>query len=124
MEELITNYGMEIISAGVMAVATYIGVQLKKIYEKYIDDKRKEAIAKNVVKAVEQIYKDLNGEEKLEKAAERINKLLCSKGLCIDELELITLIEAAVTELKLNFAPSVIGAEVVEDVIKEEQANG
>lgn len=122
MKEFIAQYGAQIMYTIITAVAAYIGVQLKKIYEKYINDKQKEAIVKNVVKAVEQIYKDLDGKEKLEKAAERINGLLCAKGLCIDDLELNTLIEAAVTELKYNFAPSKIGADVVEEVINEEKA--
>ena len=112
LNNFIAQYGMEILYTIVMAVATYIGVTAKKIYQKHVDDNTKEKIVRTVVKAVEQMYKDLDGEEKLEKAVENITEMLREKGLSVTDLEAKMLIEAAVTEMKLNFAPSVVGSEV------------
>ena len=108
LKELIMQYGAELLLAAVTAIAGYVGLALKKLYQKYVDDKTKETVVRNVVKAVEQMYKDLNGEEKLEKAIENITEMLCERGLCLTELEIKILIEAAVAEMKLNFAPSVV----------------
>lgn len=112
LNNFIAQYGMEILYTVVMAIATYIGVTVKKIYQKYVDDKIKENIVKTVVKAVEQMYKDLDGEEKLEKAIENITEMLCEKGLNVTDLEVKLLVESAVTEMKFNFAPSVVKSEV------------
>lgn len=112
LNDFITQYGMEILYTIVMAVATYIGVTVKKIYQKHVNDNTKEKIVRTVVKAVEQMYKDLDGEEKLEKAIENITEMLREKGLSVTELEVKMLIEAAVTEMKFNFAPSVVEGEV------------
>ena len=64
----ISEYGTTILYAVLTALAGYIGIFAKKLYTKYVNDKTKQAVAKTVVQAVEQIYKDLHGEEKLNKA--------------------------------------------------------
>ena len=66
----ISEYGTTILYAILTAIAGYLGIVIKKMYEKYINDKTKKDVAKTVVQAVEQIYKDLHGEEKLNKALE------------------------------------------------------
>lgn len=100
VQEFIQNYGMEIISTIILAIAGYIGIAIKSIYKKFIDDKIKEKVVKTVVKAVKQIYSDLNGEEKLEKAVENISEMLTEKGIAATELEVRMLIESAVEEMK------------------------
>lgn len=108
--ELIENYGSELISAifaliaaAVTALAGYLGNVLKKVYTKIVDDKTKQTVARTVVQGVEQIYKDLNGPEKLEKAIESATEMLDEKGISISELELRMLLEAAVGEFNENF---------------------
>ena len=56
------------------------------------------------VKAVEQLYHDLGGPEKLEKAKEGIEDMLNEKGIPITELEMNLLIEAVVSEFNYGFA--------------------
>ena len=51
---------------------------------------------KTVVNATEQLYKDLDGAKKLEKAKENIIALLNEKGITITELEMDMMIEEVV----------------------------
>lgn len=100
LAEFVTEYGTTILYAIVTAVAGYIGMVVKNIYQKYVDDKTKENVVKTVVKAVKQLYSDLNGEEKLTKAIENISEMLNEKGISASELEIRMLIESAVSEMK------------------------
>lgn len=99
-EQIISDVLIPILATAVTALAGYIGLQIKGLYKKYIDDKTKESVVKTVVKAVKQLYKDLNGEEKLAKAIENATDMLNEKGIAISELEIRMLIESAVEELK------------------------
>lgn len=99
----ISEYGTTILYAVLTALAGYIGIFAKKLYTKYVNDKTKQAVAKTVVQAVEQIYKDLHGEEKLNKALEAASEMLAEKGITITDLEMRMLIEAAVAEFNKAF---------------------
>lgn len=101
--DFINEYGTTILYAILTAVGGYLGIVVKNLYTKYVNDKTKEAVAKTVVKAVEQIYKDLHGEEKLTKALESASEMLEQKGVAVTELELRMLIEAAVGEFNEAF---------------------
>lgn len=101
--EFISQYGMEILYTLVMAVAGYIGLQVKNLYQKYVNDQTKKDVAKTVVQGVEQIYKDLHGEDKLNKALEAASEMLGEKGINITEFEMKMLIEAAVGEFNDAF---------------------
>lgn len=94
--EFIDAYGLEIIWAVVCAVATYLGFVIKKLYTRFINDKTKKEVVETVVQGVEQMYKNLHGEEKLNKALEAAAELLTSKGISATTFELQLLIEAAV----------------------------
>lgn len=100
MLELLQPYLMEIIVTILTAVATYIGAKIKKIYEEKANDETKRKVVATVVKAIEQLYKDLNGEEKLEKAQENIVEMLNEKGIMITELEMNMLIEEVCNSFK------------------------
>lgn len=99
----ISEYGTTILYAVLTALAGYIGLFAKKLYTKYVNDKTKQAVAKTVVQAVEQIYKDLHGEEKLNKALEAASEMLAEKGITITDLEMRMLIEAALAEFNKAF---------------------
>lgn len=103
LQEFISTYGTEIIFTVLTAVASFIGLQIKKLYEKYVNDKTKKEVVENTVKYVEQLYKSLDGAEKLEKAKESIVALLNEKGLTITELEMDVLIEATCNSFKEHF---------------------
>lgn len=74
-------------------IATFIGTKIKAIYETKVNDDTKRKVVKTVVNAVEQLYKDLKGQEKLQKAKENIVAMLNEKGITISELEIEMLIE-------------------------------
>lgn len=100
LNEFIATYGMEILFTIVTAVAGYIGMVVKATYQKYVNDQTKEKVVRTVVKAVEQLYIDLDGEERLSKAIGYISEMLADKGIPINDLEIRMLIEAAVKEMK------------------------
>lgn len=102
--EFINAYGKEILYALITAIAGYLGIVAKNLYTKYINDKTKEAVAKTVVKGVEQIYKELHGEEKLNVALEAASTMLAEKNIHVTDLELRMLIEAALAEFNEAFA--------------------
>lgn len=103
LNEFISTYGTTILYSVLTAIAGYLGIVVKNLYTKYINDKTKQDVAKTCVKAVEQIYKDLHGEEKLQKALEAASEMLMNKNIAITDIELRMLIEAAVAEFNDAF---------------------
>ena len=101
--EFINQYGMEILYAIITAIAGYVGIVIKNLCTKYINDKTKVAVAKTAVQFVEQVYKDLHGEEKLNEALSAASEMLTEKNITISDLELRVLIEAAVAEFNNAF---------------------
>ena len=83
--------------------AGFFGAAIKSIYQKFVNDKTKKSVVETCVKAVEQLYKDIHGEEKLNKAKESILEMLSEKGISISELEMDMLIESCVAEFNINF---------------------
>lgn len=94
------QYGMTILCTVLTAIAGTIGAQLKRLIEKNLTDKTKRSIVLSCVKAVEQLYGTLGGEEKKRKATQYISHLLNEKHLTVSPLELELLIESAVAEFK------------------------
>lgn len=120
MKEFISVYGTTILYSILTAIAGYIGIVVKNLYQKYINDKTKQDVTKTVVQAVEQMYKDLHGDEKLQKALEAASDMLMTKGISISDIELRMLIEAAVAEFNDAFASDDAEIEeTVEDVDSE-----
>lgn len=103
LKEFISEYGTTVLYAVITALAGYIGIVLKRLYTKLVNDKTKQSVAKTVVLAVEQIYKDLHGDEKLDKALKAASEMLAEKGISITDLELRMLIESAVDEFNEAF---------------------
>ena len=102
-EEFINSYGSQILYTVVTAIAGYIAIVLKNLVKKYINDKTKKEVAKNAVQFVEQVYKNLHGEDKLIEALKAASEMLMEKGITITELEMRVLIEAAVAEFNKAF---------------------
>jgi hypothetical protein len=101
--EFINQYGMELLAGIITAIFGYIGIVLKNLCTKFINDKTKVAVAKSAVQFVEQVYKDLHGEEKLEEALCAASDMLAEKGITVSELEMRVLIESAVAEFNDAF---------------------
>ena len=102
VKEFLAQYGMEIISTAVMAIFGFVGICIKNVIKKYSDERTKEQVCKTVVKAVEQMYSDLTGDERYEKAVESVSEMLEEKGIGATELEVKMLIESAVKEMNIN----------------------
>ena len=102
VKEFLAQYGMEIISTAVMAIFGFVGICIKNVIKKYSDERTKEQVCKTVVKAVEQMYADLIGDERYEKAVESVSEMLEEKGIGATELEVKMLIESAVKEMNIN----------------------
>lgn len=100
--ELIQDNLIEILATIITAVASFIGMSIKKAYTKYVDTKTKKEIVDSTVKYIEQIYKGvmISNEDKLSNAKEKALEWLNSKGLKISDTELDILIESAVNGLK------------------------
>ena len=103
IKEFIQNYAGQLIFAALTAIVGFIGTALKKEYEDSNEDKKKREIIANVVKSVEQVYKNIHGTDKLKKAMETASKMLAQKGISITELELMVLIESALCEFNDAF---------------------
>ena len=98
-KEFIAEYGVSILYSVLTAIAGYIGVAIKNIYKKYIDDKTKQSVAQTCVRAIEQIYTDLHGQEKFNKCVEAVAEMLNDRGISISEIEIQRLVESAVNEM-------------------------
>lgn len=90
----ILDYIPEVLAVIITGVSTFV---LSKIKEK-INTETKKDVVKTTVKFVEQVYKDLHGEEKLQIAKENALELLNEKGIHITELELTAMIESVLAE--------------------------
>jgi ribosomal protein L20A (L18A) len=112
MNSDIIAYVLPVIAAFITGMAGYIGNQIKKLYEKYVNTKVKQDVVRTCVKAVEQLYHDLGGPEKLKKAQAGVRQILEEKGIPISDLELNLLIESVVSEFNYGFAKA---SEVVAD---------
>ena len=102
--EIFWAYVFPVIVAALTALAGFLGTQIKGLCQKYINDKTKEAVVRTCVKAVGQLYHDLNGPEKFEAAKKGVEEMLNEKGIPISELELNLLIESVVAEFNYGFA--------------------
>lgn len=112
--EFINTYGMEILTAILGVVFTALGYVLKNLVKKFLDDNTKLTIATVCVQFVEQVYKGLHGQEKLNAALERAAELLYEKGIKFSVIEMETLIEAAVAEFNEAFNKPAIEEETAE----------
>lgn len=119
--ELIQNYllenGVEIMSVVVTAIFGFIGYLAKKVYNKIVDEKNEKIVEKVVyycVQGVEQLYKDLHGEEKLDKVIGAVTDILNEKGITVTDLELRMLIESAVGSFNENFKKTNPDSPVIE----------
>jgi hypothetical protein len=108
----ISEYGTSILYMIVAGVFAYLGAQVKILADKYLNNKIKKDVAKTVVQFVEQVYKVVHGEEKLNEALKTASEMLAEKGIMVTDLEMRILIESAVAEFNKAFEKK---SEVVEE---------
>ena len=101
--EFISTYGTTIIYTLLSAAVTAIGTWIGRIYKEKVNDETKRNVVKTCCKAVKQLYRDLKGEDKYNKAVESIVAMLSEKSITITDLEIKMLIE----EVCADFADAV-----------------
>ena len=102
-EYFIYCYGNQILTAILCAIFGCLGYAAKKIYQNHINDATKQTIAKVAAQFVEQAWKTIHGDDKLNKALETAEALLKRKGIDFDADEMKVLIVAAVAEFNEAF---------------------
>lgn len=121
IDTIITTYGNPLIGLILTIVFGSLGVIAKQLFAKYIDTPTKQAVARTAAVFVEQIWKDIHGAEKLQKAMETAEILLKKKGIDFDAEEMKILIEAAVAEFNGAFAKPLIMEDTADAVRRVEQ---
>ena len=97
--EFINQYGYDLLYAIVVAIGGFNSLCLKNLLTRLLNDKTKRDVAKKAVRYVEQVCKELHGDDKLNEALKATSQLLAEKGISITDLELRVLVEAAVNEM-------------------------
>jgi LL-H family phage holin len=96
----------EFLKPVLLAIAGFLGYQVAIFIRRYVDRQtlaQKQELVTIAVKMVEQMYKDLGGEEKYNKAVEWITAEAKRLGIKITENEMRGLIESAVKTFKDQF---------------------
>lgn len=99
LTELINNI-LPIIATALGGIIAYIGNKIKKYYDEKYRTETIDAVLKSTVDYVEQVFTDIKGKQKLDKARDVALSRLKNKGINIDEIELTIIIEAFVRGLK------------------------
>lgn len=107
---------LPILATFLTGLFTYIGNRLKKVYEEKVNNETAKAVVEDAVKFVEQVYNDLSGKEKLEKATIQVSEILQSKGIKITPAEINMLIESAVYGLNEGWFDKKENQELLKDL--------
>ena len=102
--EFINLYGPSILNAILVAIGGWLALVVKQFLNEVVKDKKVKAVIKTAVAGVEQMYKDLHGDDKLNKALEAAAEMLEEKGITISSFEMRYMIEAAVGEFNGVFS--------------------
>ncbi len=87
----------------ITALATWLGTLFGKLWKEKNDVAWMQNLAKTCVQAVEQMYRDRNGEEKLQLAMEMCETFASQKGITLSAEQLRVFLEAALGGLKNAF---------------------
>lgn len=90
---------MDLLPIVIAAVGTFIVGVIKAKYTEYVNTDTKKELAMLTVRYVEQVFKALHGDEKLNKAKSAFIKVLNERGIEISEDEVNILLEAAVNQM-------------------------
>lgn len=108
----ILNQCLDVILPAIASVIAILfgvlGAKIKRLYTDKVQDETIKTVVDSVVKWVQQVYYDLDGQGKLEKALERASQTLKEKGITVSKSELNTLIESAVYGLKQGIAETTL----------------
>ncbi len=98
--DLVSEAILSLLGAVLTFVAAKIGACIGAWYREKITNETLRSVAQTCVRAVEQMYKEWGGAQKLEKALSMGEEMLRKKGIKIEKDEMRVLLEAALNELK------------------------
>ena len=102
--DTIAFYAPNLMEAILYAVAIIMAIMASKYVKPLLRNKVVEVLAKNAVLFVEQTYKDLHGEQKLNMALEALSEALAKYKVKISASEMKLMIEAAVAKFNNVFS--------------------
>lgn len=103
VKDFASQYGLLILQSTITFIIGYVGTYIKKYIDNAENNKIKKEVCITCVKAVEQLYTDLHGEEKLQKCTEAMTEMLNERGIQITELEINMLIHSTLADLNKLF---------------------
>lgn len=101
--EQVVKMVLEFLAAALLALFGWLGIQAKKLYNNLATTEIKRTLCRDTVRYIEQVYKDVHGQEKMNAAMRKASEWLEEYGIAIRETELVTMLEAAVNEFNGNF---------------------
>ena len=101
-KDFLSEYGATLIYAIISAILGYIGIVAKSLLKRLANDRTKKNIVATCVRAVEQIFTDLHGKDKLDKCIEYVVSILEQKGINASSDEIYMLIESAVKDMNMS----------------------
>lgn len=101
--EILNTYGMELLKAIVLLIAGTFGLIACKVATRCLNTETKRTLARTGVLFVEQVFKDLHGEEKMAKFLEYAAAQLKRYGIKFDADEMKALAEAFLAEFNNAF---------------------
>lgn len=120
----ILNQCLDIILPAIASVVAVLfgvlGTKIKQIYNEKAQNETVKVVVDNVVKWVQQVYYELEGPEKLQKALTEASTILNEKGITISETELDMMIESAVYGLKQGMTTETVLVEGTVGETKED----
>lgn len=99
MFDMIISTLLDYVPEVLAVVMTTIGAFVLSKIKDEINTETKKDVVRTTVKYIEQVYKDIHGDEKLQIAKDNALELLNEKGIHITELELTAMIESVLAEL-------------------------
>lgn len=110
MKDIITQMVVEYLPRILEFICVFLVAYISKKFKNVADNNVANSLIADTVRYVEQVYKDIHGTEKLNKAAELLKENLKAKGIKIDNYELNQRIEAAVHEMNTTAVTDFIEA--------------
>lgn len=118
----ILNECLDVILPAVASVIAILfgvlGAKIKRIYIEKTQNEAAKVVVDNVVRWVQQVYYELEGPEKLQKALTEASTILNEKGITISETELDMMIESAVYGLKQGMTTETV---LVEGTVEKQK---
>lgn len=107
LKEILGELVFACLGVVITAVATWLGTLAGKLWKEKAQSEEVQSIAKTCVRAVEQMYRDLDGEEKLGIAMEMCKDFAAGKGIKLSADEIRIFLESALAGLKGAFRDEV-----------------